>query len=210
MRWLLARTLICVLFLTLVCAGTLGVARAVPIAAPVKMLHMDDCHLPCWIGIIPQKTSMTEAKVRLYEVYTHDPDIVISYDVISDMYTISSKLYGKLMRVSFSYLREDAPISKLIIDFLDSDRDTPLHLGEIFPYLPEIPYVYIGENWILRFPTWSLQGVRMNYECGKYKSIRANDFIAVLTLGEPLPMTQYYHKWHGFRKCYFPSELDSN
>jgi hypothetical protein len=210
MQWLLVRTLNCVLFLTLLCAGTLGIARALPIATSVKLLHLDDCQLPCWIGIIPQKTSLTVAKARLYEVYRDESDIVISYDPVSDMYTISSKLYGKLMLVSFVYFgKEDAPISKLIIDFDDFDG-RPFHLQEIFPYLPEIPYVYIGDPWVLRFPTWSLQGVRMNYECGKYNSIRANDFIAVLTLGEPLPLTQYYHKWHGFRKCYFPSELDNN
>src|SRR5689334_8213026 len=107
MRWLLSRTLFCGLLLTLLCAGTVGMARAIPSDTRIKLLHMDDCQLPCWIGIIPQKTPMTQAKTRLYEVYGDESDIVISYDAVSDMYTISSKLHGELMRVSFLYFGED-------------------------------------------------------------------------------------------------------
>jgi hypothetical protein len=207
MRWLLARTLICMIFLMLVCAGALGVARALPIAARVKLLHLDDCQFPCWIGIIPQKTSMIEARARLYEVYTHEPDIVINKGTKDD-YTISSKIYGRLMTVYFmvSYLGEDAPISEINIEF---DLNNPLLLAEIFSYLPKFPYVDIEGNWTLLSPKWTLQGVGPNYDCGQYRSINATDLVAVLTLGNNFSESyaQYFYKWRGFRKCYYPSEL---
>ncbi len=33
------------------------------------MLHLDDCQLPCWIGITPGKTTVGEAKRRIQEVF---------------------------------------------------------------------------------------------------------------------------------------------
>src|SRR5260370_16815481 len=69
MRRLFTRTRLLGILLTLVTGTTLLIARAQPPSARVAMLHLDDCQLPCWIGITPGKTTVGEAKRRIQEVF---------------------------------------------------------------------------------------------------------------------------------------------
>ena len=46
--------------------------------ARLAILHLTDCHLPCWIGIVPGRTSLSSALYAInstYKAYTvdHDP-----------------------------------------------------------------------------------------------------------------------------------------
>lgn len=45
------------------------VARAQAPSDRVAMLHLEECQLPCWIGITPGKTTVGEAKQRLQAVF---------------------------------------------------------------------------------------------------------------------------------------------
>src|SRR3954447_24791552 len=63
---------------------TAGVGSAVAVGhlrhspEQVQMLHLQDCSLPCWIGIIPGKTRMNEALHLITEVYGKIPGYNIS------------------------------------------------------------------------------------------------------------------------------------
>jgi len=69
MRRLIAGSLFLTIVFVLMTGATLLVARAQPPTDRVAMLHLDECHLPCWIGITPGKTTVAEAKQRLQEVF---------------------------------------------------------------------------------------------------------------------------------------------
>ncbi len=62
MRWLLVRTLALIVLLTIAVSVGVLIGRAQPPPPNVAFLHLDECQLPCWIGIVPGKTTLTEAK----------------------------------------------------------------------------------------------------------------------------------------------------
>ena len=48
----------------------------------VSFLHLRDCELPCWAGIILQRTTLDEAKQHLLALYnTFNPQITLSSDL---------------------------------------------------------------------------------------------------------------------------------
>ena len=65
--------------LTLVFVLLIVAARAIGNAQPppeaLQELHLTDCKLPCWLGIIPGKTTYEEAvrRMRVYYPYIYDP-----------------------------------------------------------------------------------------------------------------------------------------
>lgn len=69
MRWLITRSLLVLLTVTLVTGAAMLLGRALPIPDRVALLHLGDCQLPCWIGITPGKTSIGEARQRIKDVY---------------------------------------------------------------------------------------------------------------------------------------------
>src|SRR5690349_15426037 len=44
-------------------------AHLAPPSANIAFLHLTDCVLPCWIGIIPGKTTISEAQALIQHVY---------------------------------------------------------------------------------------------------------------------------------------------
>src|SRR5579859_7009172 len=67
MKTFLWRVLILNIVLLLTTALTVLLGSQQP--TQLGILHLSDCALPCWIGIMPGKSTITEAKVRMREVY---------------------------------------------------------------------------------------------------------------------------------------------
>ena len=49
---------------TLLLAGVILVNYQPPSLEWVELLHLDECEPPCWIGITPGRTTVSEAKAR--------------------------------------------------------------------------------------------------------------------------------------------------
>ncbi len=49
--------------------GMLFIGRSLPESPRLAMLRLNDCALPCWIGIVPGVTPLNEAEARIYQVY---------------------------------------------------------------------------------------------------------------------------------------------
>jgi NhaP-type Na+/H+ or K+/H+ antiporter len=43
----------------------------------IALLHLTDCTPPCWIGIVPGKTTIEEAEALLSATYRHEVDMNI-------------------------------------------------------------------------------------------------------------------------------------
>src|SRR5258708_19418668 len=69
MRWLITRPLIMLLLVTVATGVALLLGRAQPMPDQLALLHLGDCQLPCWIGIVPGKTTVGEARQRIKNVY---------------------------------------------------------------------------------------------------------------------------------------------
>lgn len=70
---LLARLLLSTMRLYAICtlanAMAVLIGRQQPESSILSQMHLTDCELPCWIGIIPGKTTLAEANKRLQAVY---------------------------------------------------------------------------------------------------------------------------------------------
>ncbi len=77
MRWLVVRTLILLIVCLFVTGTAVVVGRQQPISPRLAMLHLTDCKLPCWIGIIPGTTTLDEAKKDITATYSPSRDVRI-------------------------------------------------------------------------------------------------------------------------------------
>jgi hypothetical protein len=69
MRWLILRAL-ALWFVLLLCSSvSLLIGRQQPPPLYLALLHLTDCEFPCWIGIVPGKTTVAEARERIIAVY---------------------------------------------------------------------------------------------------------------------------------------------
>src|SRR5579859_6326596 len=69
MRWLITRPLIMLLLVTLATGAALLLGRGQPTPDQLALLHLGDCQLPCWIGIVPGQTTVGGARQRIKDIY---------------------------------------------------------------------------------------------------------------------------------------------
>lgn len=80
LRWLIVRTLIIVVVAVVAITGAIFIGRQQPTPDNLALLHLTDCELPCWIGIVPGKTTLAEAEARIRQVYGNAPGYVLQQD----------------------------------------------------------------------------------------------------------------------------------
>ncbi|SRR5258708_6625418 len=85
MRRLILFTL--ALWVTLVAAVVIavGVGHQQPASKRLTQLHLNDCELPCWIGIVPGKTTLEDAQKHITGIYGQSYDV--AYDVFDSQST---------------------------------------------------------------------------------------------------------------------------
>jgi hypothetical protein len=82
MRWLLRFSVLLLLILALLTSITRLLRQAQPKPTLIDMLHLGECAPPCWIGIVPGKTTLTEAKARIIDVFGQS-GYLITFKLIS-------------------------------------------------------------------------------------------------------------------------------
>jgi hypothetical protein len=79
-----------------------GVGRTQPIPRQIAVLHLDECQPPCWLGILPGKTTFQEAWQSIVSKYDperylitedYDSDRVIWVSIRSADYYLLIELY---------------------------------------------------------------------------------------------------------------------
>ena len=128
MRWIASLTLfLCVLGATLVLtARAIGAEESS--SKLVAAMYVDDCTLPCWIGIVPGQATLSEAVERLAWVFDTPSDAQTINAMIgtSDSgYTVTN--YGENTTVIFMGNANDDTIEEFV--YLLSDHS--LRLGDI-------------------------------------------------------------------------------
>src|SRR5258707_8222360 len=69
LRWLVIRIAVLWIMLAVAVSGAILIGRRQPIPDRIALLHLNDCELPCWIGIVPGKTTLGETQDRIKQVY---------------------------------------------------------------------------------------------------------------------------------------------
>src|SRR5262245_2523582 len=72
MKRLLLQTFTLTVLFFLVTSAAMLIGHEQPVPEQVSMLHLGEmCQLPCWIGITPGKTRVSEARLIIAQIYNH-------------------------------------------------------------------------------------------------------------------------------------------
>ncbi|MBI1256368.1 MAG: hypothetical protein GC204_02750 [Chloroflexi bacterium] len=71
LRSLIAYAIRLSIVLTLFAGAVIFIGLQQPPSEWVQLLHLDDCELPCWIGIEPGKTTFAEARQKIDAIYSN-------------------------------------------------------------------------------------------------------------------------------------------
>ncbi|MBZ0304060.1 MAG: hypothetical protein K8J31_30265 [Anaerolineae bacterium] len=108
-------------FLTLI---ILFIARQQRLSPELEILHLQDCQLPCWIGIVPGKTTIGEAETLLRSTYRlAEYDYTLGHNPFegTDWLTITRRQDGAYLIINFNRAEtaadqtEDTIISQITI-----------------------------------------------------------------------------------------------
>src|SRR5262249_49025344 len=122
-----------------------GAARLIgnrqPLPERVAILHLTDCELPCWIGIVPGKTTIGAAKERIRQVYGREFQYEIKEDrpgtiwIINKPHNLSLHIVAN---ISSSEVTNETMVETLYFSLVDGNRlfatQTP-SLGELYSLL---------------------------------------------------------------------------
>jgi hypothetical protein len=208
MRRIFLLSILLIIFFGLLSSIAVVVGRQMPTPPHVADMHLKDCELPCWIGIVPQKTTIQEAAARLYEVYGREPDKridAVNLTRSTSTYTISDKSQGRLMTIHMLTI----PNNSEVVDRVEVALHKRIQVGEIYTHWLESPLIQVGGHyWNLHFPKWQIEGIAGGGRCNVSDGIKANDYVFYLFLGKSLGdiaqsvRAVYWHDWQGFRTCY--------
>ncbi len=91
----------------------------------VQILHLTDCRLPCWLGIIPGKTSFDEAAQRVSATYPHMQ--IIGHMTIYANFQLGSS-YGNAEITT----RKDGIVHQMVLTLPASGGITLGDLGSLY------------------------------------------------------------------------------
>jgi hypothetical protein len=63
----------------LLIGGAIWVGHGQPPSDWAALLRLDDCQLPCWLGVVPGTTGLDEGERRVRLAYADDPDFTLEY-----------------------------------------------------------------------------------------------------------------------------------
>ena len=172
------------------------------------MLHLDECELPCWIGIVPGQTSLVDAQNQIIRVYGNTSEYRLQKR--SDYeFEVTYAVTGESFLIAFI---PDTPITQLLLlpytEELSGKRSPTIsdlydHLGNPamvnlvsdFPVGEKVNLVYQDQRIQLRVP---------DLECDK---VLVTQEIQSIALYAGLPTYGYgwlsdSKQWRGFGRCY--------
>lgn len=212
MRVVATSTFLSVLFLFLTTAALL-IGQQQPPSLWSRILHLDDCELPCWIGIVPGSTTLDEAQIKIESAYAdrvlYTLDGNEQKDTYRVMYAPTSSSFVIALTSQNPSDHSHAVVSDIAILFNQvRSQDTK------YPTIPEL-YNGLGNSETIRlksgldkeriavfFKNQSTLVFLNNLECDR---IRLNQEITAIRLDPQVIYDTWLsepHIWQGFGKCY--------
>jgi len=158
-----------VLFFAMLTAASaaLFVGRQQPIPPRLEMYRLGDCVLPCWIGIVPGKTTIGEGLVRIKNAYpAPDYDYEISYSPYegTNWITLTHRDDGSYLRINFNEWTSDyVEDENTLISQIKIYSSLSLVFDDWYPVLgnPNALSVTWGNHWAQPNMLFYLQHVRL-------------------------------------------------
>ena len=181
------------------------VGRSQPLSPDVTLLHLNECPLPCWIGIMPGETTVEQASKRIQAVFGSQAGIQISGQVAQ--YSIRDTIHGSEFIVAF-YTEPDVPVSHDVIRTIWlgtlSKGDGP-RLAELYTIVGE-PDAVVSGDLDLNSSSLSYFDQRMTLNFGFTGcSTMMNQVVGSIILADSKmgrdKFASRLRPWHGFTRC---------
>ncbi|MEP7284385.1 MAG: hypothetical protein ABI947_01295 [Chloroflexota bacterium] len=190
MRLFIQCTVALFVSLTVLTGTLIIVARQEPLPEPLALLHLTDCAPPCWIGITPGSTTLTEAEVLVQKRYAQVPGVEISFGppipgLVDVM--LRDQAFRVVINIDTQAARNDAPVRFITFKFSDPPS-SKLSIGDLSKLLDVPAYVSIlgiGINSV-------------NYVSLNYSSDKMHGATMLIRSGSRLDWTQASY-WLRFR-----------
>jgi hypothetical protein len=185
-----------------------------PQSKTLEMLHLLDCPLPCWIGIIPGKTTIGETKHLLETTYPAESYELASVQNVydgTDWLNIRNRQDDANFSVSLNVWQD--PRKKTENNIIDQVtlRSTELILGDWYYVLgrPQALSVTWGNHYAMPNLLYNRQQVRLTLYNPRDNFAVDSPYISagMLDLYDPVEWGKTYRpayqiKWHGFSTSY--------
>jgi hypothetical protein len=201
MRRLIFSTTALIVVFSLTAPISILIGRHQPLPERVAMLHLTDCELPCWIGIVPGKTTVGEAVERVKQTY---PNLEFtSFTDESGSYVTG--MDSDKLQVQFGITTYDAVVQNMgiYLKFRPS-----VSLGELYSILGEPDTIWPApENQMTAYMSSQKSHVFIGFHrvaCGKITPSQEVESIPVDPIFpvDSVPLSFYPQPWRGFRTCY--------
>jgi hypothetical protein len=214
-KWTLATWILAIVAISF----ALLIGRSQPLPESIRRLHLTDCELPCWIGIVPGQTTIAEAKERIVTVFGNNVeyDLVLEEGSYADqsMVTFHIKdkklLYGVAGGVFSAVATNDlsAKVDFFNISFQEILGGDRFLFADLYPILGSPQKaghkIYGSELAVMSFSGGRLR-VGLRYQpCGQISFYSDALVLLVAPLEEDFEDQYYLTPWKGFERCYKPN-----
>lgn len=187
-----------------------------PIPENVAILHLTDCEFPCWIGIIPGKTTLGEARQRVRQIYGNLPGYIISETSAGDFSVTSDIRYedeGPMSRGLSEIILEsgdstDQSIVEIIVLWeIIPSRNNP-DIGSLQGILGSPTYIFLRGSGTAEFPDLAYPNLQLivGLNMTDCASVPMGKIVGSLTLYAHMPPPESWpfipRPWRGFNRCY--------
>lgn len=205
-----------VLIIYFTCLALIYLARLLgqvqPLPSNMAMLHLSDCVLPCWIGIVPGKTKISEAHVLIARIYGKYPYTIRITG--NNTFLITNQTNNEIISVRLDDLGTDRTENAIIhvIRIQPYTSDLPPRsptIGDLYSTLDGSPQEIIlsaGLNSPQSVLLFRDRRVHIFVGSPLCSQIAAQQPVSSLTLYDDMPAEYAWaskaESWHGFGRCY--------
>jgi hypothetical protein len=195
---------ICTLFVSLIIiARSVGFNQPEPIK--ITALHLDECSSPCWVGILPSKTSLAEAYNYVNRSY-RDGDIYQLTQTYSGVHIVD-KTNGQEFDVVFDYWKGEKPEDRRFHEIKFTAFKNPISLAELNPILGSPEKIRLASSFpddkysSIFFTAYHIEIIVKKNPCDE---VPINAPILAMKLISEQEYDDMFHtiSWHGFSSCY--------
>ena len=192
--------------------AAISIGHQQPPSTWAQILHLNDCELPCWIGILPGQTTLMEAQRQLERVFA----VTMGYRLKTDDFRFhtASKNTGEQLYIAFNtdeeHVTQDSVLTQISLRAVIPSTAYELpSIGELSNDLGVSDSVRLAnggdENWIAVLYTHQYVRVFLDQsKCGKVSTLQEIHHVwIVATVPSP---DEYWlsdpQQWRGFGRCY--------
>jgi hypothetical protein len=204
--------------LAILSAAALSLGQSQPPSDWFVILHLNECALPCWIGIVPGITSKIEAQRRIEAAFSDSGQYSIREDQDLFSFQVVDRATGQGI-----YIRPLTGNARSaegeVIEAIELYPQVAYQGVHRFPTIPEL-YSALGGTTAVRVPNRSginllviayqetrvLIFTQQVYVCNK---LALHQEIGIITLYSQSTNNRFQwlfgpQRWRGFGHCYFP------